>query len=34
LYKTINSFVQKIALFCTEEFNLLYNEIKSIQVMF
>ena len=34
LYKTINSFVQKIALFCTKENILLYKDIIKSRLLF
>jgi hypothetical protein len=34
LYKTIHSFVQKIALFCTKEIILLYKDIIKSRLLF
>ncbi len=34
LYKTINSFVQKIALFCTKENILLYKDTIKFRLLF
>jgi hypothetical protein len=34
LYKTIHSFVQKIALFCTKEIILLYKDVIKSRMLF